>query len=85
MTGIFQLLGSRRQGASVTIGNFRLIVGSYLERRYKKEGRAMSFFDRLEEGFNNIGASVGDWAIKIAIALIVLIIGRWRKRNALIH
>ena len=37
----------------------------------------MSFFDRLEEGFNDIGASVGDWAIKIVIALIVLIIGRW--------
>ncbi len=37
----------------------------------------MSFFDRLEEGFNDIGASVGDWAIKIVIALIVLVIGRW--------
>lgn len=37
----------------------------------------MSFLDRLEESFNDIGAAVGDWAVKIAIALIVLIIGRW--------
>lgn len=37
----------------------------------------MSFFDRLEENFNDIGGAVADWAVKIAIALLVLIIGRW--------
>ena len=37
----------------------------------------MSFFDRLEENFNDIGGSVADWAVKIAIALLVLIVGRW--------
>ncbi len=37
----------------------------------------MSFFDRLQENFNDIGGSVADWAVKIAIALLVLIVGRW--------
>ena len=37
----------------------------------------MSFLDRLEEAFNDIGGAVGDWAVKIAVALLVLIIGRW--------
>lgn len=37
----------------------------------------MSFFDRLEENFNDIGGAVADWAVKIAIAIVVLIIGRW--------
>lgn len=37
----------------------------------------MGFFDRLEEAFNDIGGAVGDWAVKIAVALLVLIIGRW--------
>lgn len=37
----------------------------------------MSFFDRLQENFNDIGGAVADWAVKIAIALVVLIIGRW--------
>lgn len=37
----------------------------------------MSFFDRLEENFNDIGGAVADWAVKIAIAILVLIIGRW--------
>lgn len=37
----------------------------------------MSFFDRLEENFNDIGGAVADWAVKIVIALLVLIIGRW--------
>jgi hypothetical protein len=37
----------------------------------------MGFFDRLEEAFNDIGGAVGDWAVKIVVALLVLIIGRW--------
>ena len=37
----------------------------------------MSFFDRLEESLNSIGDSVGQWAIKIVAALLVLIVGRW--------
>lgn len=37
----------------------------------------MSFFDRLEEGFNDIGGSIGDWTVKILIALAILVIGRW--------
>lgn len=37
----------------------------------------MSFIDRLQESFNDIGGSVADWAVKIAIALLVLIVGRW--------
>jgi len=37
----------------------------------------MSFFDRLEESFNDIGGSIGDWAVKILIALVILVIGRW--------
>lgn len=37
----------------------------------------MSFVDTLKEAFNNIGGSVGDWAVKIVVALVVLIIGRW--------
>ncbi|NND04054.1 MAG: hypothetical protein HKN91_14835 [Acidimicrobiia bacterium] len=37
----------------------------------------MGFMDRLSEGFNDIGGSVGDWAIKIAIAIVILVIGRW--------
>lgn len=37
----------------------------------------MGFWDRLQESFNDFGAALGDWAVKIAIALVVLIIGRW--------
>lgn len=37
----------------------------------------MEFFDRLRDGFDDIGESVADWGLKILVAVVVLIIGRW--------
>lgn len=40
----------------------------------------MSFWDRLVEELRTLGESIVEWAILIAIALVVLIIGRWILR-----
>lgn len=37
----------------------------------------MSFWDRLVEELRTLGESIVEWAVLIAIALLVLIIGRW--------
>jgi hypothetical protein len=40
----------------------------------------MSFWDRLVEEARSLGESLVEWAILIAIALLVLVIGRWILR-----
>ncbi len=40
----------------------------------------MSFWDQFVEGIESIGTTIADWAPRIALALIVLIIGRWILR-----
>jgi hypothetical protein len=40
----------------------------------------MSFWDRLVEGFREIGATIGEWLPKIIGALIILIVGWWIAR-----
>jgi len=37
----------------------------------------MSFWDQLIEGLESIGNAIAEWAPKILVALIVLVIGRW--------
>ncbi len=37
----------------------------------------MSFWDQLVEGLESIGNTIAEWAPKILVALIVLVIGRW--------
>lgn len=40
----------------------------------------MDFWDNLWERFQSFGESVIEWAVLIAIALVVLLIGRWLAR-----
>lgn len=40
----------------------------------------MSFWDRLVEELRSLGETIVEWAILIAVALIILIIGRWILR-----
>ena len=40
----------------------------------------MNFFDQLIDGFEDLGRSVADWAPRILVAILILIIGRWIAR-----
>ncbi len=40
----------------------------------------MSFWDQFVEGLENFGSAIAEWAPRILVALLVLIIGRWILR-----
>lgn len=40
----------------------------------------MSFWDQLLEGLESIGNTIAEWAPKILVALLVLVVGRWILR-----
>lgn len=46
----------------------------------QKEGVSMSFWDRLLEELRTLGETLAEWIVLIAIALVVLIVGRWVLR-----
>lgn len=40
----------------------------------------MSFWDQFVEGIESIGTTIADWAPRVILALIVLVVGRWILR-----
>jgi len=40
----------------------------------------VSFWDQLVEAIESIGSTIGEWAPRVILALIVLVIGRWILR-----
>ena len=54
----------------------RLTANSYTPAQ-SREGDILSFWDRLLEELRSLGELIVEWVILIAVALLILIIGRW--------